>query len=134
MPGLSFHAVDVALGRPASGMRVTVFRLDPPSPANAQTPQNAQTPHNAQTRVQIADGVLTASGTLDHPIIGETLLKGTYEAIFHMGDFFARTRAGSPDPVFLDLAPFRFNIADPAQHYHLPLKFTEWGYSLFRGA
>jgi 5-hydroxyisourate hydrolase len=29
--------------------------------------------------------------------------------------------------------PFRFGIADPAQHYHLPLKVTPWGFSLFRG-
>jgi 5-hydroxyisourate hydrolase len=30
--------------------------------------------------------------------------------------------------------PFRFTIADAAQHYHLPFKFTPWGFSLFRGS
>ena len=28
---------------------------------------------------------------------------------------------------------YRFGIADLAQHYHLPLKMTPWGFSLFRG-
>ena len=32
------------------------------------------------------------------------------------------------------MAVFRFGIADPAVEYHLPLKFTLWGFSLFRGA
>ena len=35
---------------------------------------------------------------------------------------------------FLTVTPFRFRIADVHAHFHLPLKFTRWGYSLFRGA
>jgi 5-hydroxyisourate hydrolase-like protein (transthyretin family) len=38
------------------------------------------------------------------------------------------------DPPFLDVVPFRFGIADASEHYHLPLKLTPWGFSLFRGA
>ena len=34
---------------------------------------------------------------------------------------------------FQEVVPFRFGIDDPAQHYHLPLKFTPWGFTLFRG-
>jgi 5-hydroxyisourate hydrolase len=29
--------------------------------------------------------------------------------------------------------PFRFSIADPEQHDHLPMKITPWGFSLYRG-
>ena len=57
-----------------------------------------------------------------------------YEAVFHAGAFFAGAPLGLTDPPFLDLVPFRFNIADPSQHYHLPLKITPWGFSLYRGA
>jgi 5-hydroxyisourate hydrolase len=38
-----------------------------------------------------------------------------------------------PEPAFLESVLFEFGLADPAQHYHLPLKMTPWGYSLFRG-
>ena len=112
MPGISLHVVDVARGKPASGMKVEIF-------------------HDGS---RIAEGQLRADGTLTHPIVQTTLNVGVYEAIFHAGAFFARTGLEVSDPPFLDLVPFRFSIADPAQHYHLPLKITPWGFSLHRGA
>jgi 5-hydroxyisourate hydrolase len=115
MPGLSVHVVDVARGRPASGMRVDVFRLQPET-------------------TRIATGLLSGIGTLDDPITNTVLSTGGYEVIFHAGDFFAGTDLGLTEPPFLDQVPFRFNITDPAQHYHLPLKITPWGFSLYRGA
>ena len=39
----------------------------------------------------------------------------------------------APKPAFLEIVPYRFGIADLAQHYHLPVKMTPWGFSLFRG-
>jgi 5-hydroxyisourate hydrolase len=38
-----------------------------------------------------------------------------------------------PEVPFLDEVSYRFGIADPRQHYHLPMKLTPWGYSCFRG-
>ena len=115
MPGLSVHVVDVARGAPAAGMRVEIARL-------GAAPET------------IADGRLSGDGTLDLPVVTATLAAGTYEAVFHAGAFFAGAPLGLTDPPFLDLVPFRFNIADPSQHYHLPLKITPWGFSLYRGA
>jgi hypothetical protein len=34
---------------------------------------------------------------------------------------------------FLDVVSYRFGLADPEAHYHLPMKCTPWGYSCFRG-
>lgn len=111
--GISVHAVDVARGQPAQGMQAQVFAL------------------NGGRRL-IADGALGASGALDHAVTqGEGISAGTYEVIFHVGDYLRAT--GAPTP-FLDIVPFRFTIADAAQHYHLPFKFTPWGFSLFRGS
>ena len=112
MPGLSLHVVDVARGAPARGMKVEIF-------------------HAA---TQIAEGLLGANGTLDHPIVDATLAPGAYEVVFHAGAFFAGASLGLSDPPFLDLVPFRFNIADPDRHCHLPLKITPWGFSLYRGS
>ena len=110
--GISIHAVDVASGRPAQGLRVEVWRIDPES-------------------TRIADGRLGANGQLDHPVAhGAGVEAGEYEVLFHLGEFFADGKSGT----FLTVTPFRFKIQEVDEHFHLPLKFTRWGYSLFRGA
>jgi 5-hydroxyisourate hydrolase len=109
--GISIHAVDVASGRPAQGLRVEIWRLEPDC-------------------IRIADGRLGAIGTLDHAVTtGAEVAAGEYEVLFHLGEFFGDGAAG-----FLTIAPFRFRIADVDQHFHLPIKFTRWGFALFRGA
>lgn len=108
--GISIHAVDVASGRPAQGLRVEIWRIDP-------------------DLLRIAEGRLSANGVLDHPVTqGEDVSAGVYEVLFHVGEFF-----GDNDG-FLTVTPFRFRIHNVDEHFHLPLKFTRWGYSLFRGA
>lgn len=114
--GISVHAVDVAHGRPAQGMQVDIYALE-------------------GVGKLIASGKLLASGALDHPVArGEGVEAGPYEVVFHVGDYLKATSAPTSTPPFLDLVPFRFTIADAAQHYHLPFKFTPWGFSLFRGS
>ena len=114
--GISVHAVDVARGRPAQGMQVDIYDL-------------------AGVRKVIASGKLGGSGALDHPVThGEGVKAGTHEVVFHVGDYLRATGAPTSTPPFLDLVPFRFTIADAAEHYHLPFKFTPWGFSLFRGS
>ncbi len=114
--GISVHAVDVAHGRPAQGMRVDIYSL-------------------AGIRRLLASGKLAASGAMEHAIArGEGVSAGTYEVVFHLGDYHKAVGAPTSTPPFLDIVPFRFTIADAAQHYHLPFKFTPWGFSLFRGS
>ncbi len=114
--GISVHAVDVSRGRPAHHMQVEIYSL-------------------AGVRKVVAGGKLAANGALDHPVAqGEGVATGTYEVVFHVGDYLRATGAPTSTPPFLDLVPFRFTIADAAQHYHLPFKFTPWGFSLFRGS
>lgn len=114
--GISLHAVDVADGVPAQGLRVQVFRLDATGPAC------------------IAEGVLGASGALEHPVTGGAgVAPGTHEAHFHLGDWW-RAREGGDAAHFQEVAVFRFTVTDAAPHYHLPIKFTKWGLALFRGA
>lgn len=110
--GISIHAVDVAGGRPAEGLRVEIWRIEPEC-------------------LRIADGRLSAHGTLDDPVThGAAIEAGEYEVRFHIGEFFA----DAGDARFLTVTPFRFRISNVDEHFHLPLKFTRWGYSLFRGA
>jgi 5-hydroxyisourate hydrolase len=114
--GISLHAVDVAAGVPAQGLRVQVFRLDASGP------------------VCIAEGVLGASGALEHPVVGGAgVVPGPHEARFHLGDWW-RAREGGDATYFQEVAVFRFMVTDPGPHCHLPIKFTKWGLALFRGA
>ncbi len=113
--GISIHVVDITRGLPAAGMRVEVYRLD-------------------GGRAGIGGGTLDERGLLDLSGTGAALTPGTYEVVFHVGAFYRQVGQRLPDPPFLDEVPFRFGVADPGQHYHLPLKLSPWGFSLFRGA
>ena len=112
--GISLHAVDVARGVPAPGMRVELGALTP-------------------ARRLVADGLLGANGQLDHPSVrGDGVKAGSFEVLFHVGTYL-RAQGGADASPFLDVLPFRFQVRDVAQHIHLPLKFTAWGCALFRG-
>ena len=116
MPGLSIHVVDVSRGTVAAGMRVDVFALAADG-----------------ARRRIARGVLSAAGTLDDPALDAVLGAGEYEAMFEVAAYYRNAGVPLPSIPFLDVACYRFGIADPRQHTHLPFKCTPWGYSCFRG-
>ena len=111
--GISIHAVDVSTGRVAAGLAVELHRLDP-------------------VPALVASGTIGPNGLLDHPsAAGEGITAGLYEVRFDLGAFFAAAGREAP---FLDQVPFRFHVRQVAEHYHLPFKFTPFGFSLFRGA
>ena len=116
MPGISIHAVDVASGTVAAGMQVEVFAVS-----------------SGNERKLIARGRLSARGTLDDSALNATFAAGCYEAVFQVGEYFRSLGGPLPNVPFLDVVSYRFGIAEPQQHYHLPFKFTAWGYSCFRG-
>lgn len=112
--GISIHVFDVSRGVAAVGLRVEL---------------------RAPDGKLLASGAINAAGVLDHPTMrGEGLAAtGIYEAVFHVGDWYRAQGMAVPHPAFLEAVSYRFGIADLAQHYHLPLKMTPWGFSLFRG-
>jgi 5-hydroxyisourate hydrolase len=114
MPGLSVHVVDVSRGVVAHGMAVAVFAVGPP-------------------RRRIAGGIVSAAGVLDDAALHATLPAGEYEAVFDVGAYYRCAGVALPAVPFLGVVTFRFGIAEPAQHYHLPMKVTPWGLSCFRG-
>jgi 5-hydroxyisourate hydrolase len=115
MPGLSIHVVDVSRGVIAAGMRVEVFAL------------------SGDVRRLLARGAISANGSLDEPALATVLPAGAYEAVFHVADYYRDAKVALPAVPFLDVVTYRFGIADPQAHYHLPFKCTPWGYSCFRG-
>ncbi len=113
--GISIHAVDIAGGVPASGLSVQLWRLD-------------------GGKTEIAAGRCDKDGLLRHPVSdGVGVTRGVYEVAFDVGAFYRDAGVSLPDPSFLEIAVFRFGIDRVGEHFHLPFKFTPWGFSLFRG-
>ena len=116
MAGMSIHVIDVSRGVPAAGMAVEVWKVD------------------AGGESRISAGVIGAQGHYDDAaLLARVLAPGRYAARFEIGRYYRGAGIALPEPAFLETVVFEFGLADPSQHYHLPLKMTPWGYSLFRG-
>jgi 2-oxo-4-hydroxy-4-carboxy-5-ureidoimidazoline decarboxylase len=109
--------LDTHSGRPAPGLRVVLMEI------------------GETARGVLADVRTNADGRTDAPLIGGVPLRiGTYELIFHAGDYLRSSGAKLSDPPFLDQIPIRFSIAEPEGHYHVPLLLTPWSFSTYRGS
>lgn len=119
MGRLSTHVLDVVAGGPARGVAVELRRLAPDGAAE-----------------RVGRAVTNADGRTDAPLLaGGDLRAGTYELVFHVGDYFrARGAPGLAEPPFLDRVPIQFGVADPDGHYHVPLLVSPWSYSTYRGS
>ena len=116
MGRLTTHVLDTASGNPAAGLKIELFRLD----------------HSA---THLKTVTTNSDGRADGPILeGDAFLNGHYELRFHAGDYLRKSGASLQEPAFLDVIPIRFGIANAAQHYHVPLLLSPYGYSTYRGS
>lgn len=116
MGRLTTHVLDVARGQPAAGLPVALYAA-------------------GDERRKLADAVTNADGRCDAPLLeGEALKEGVYELVFEAGRYFDSLGLELPEPKFLDAVVIRFGIADPSQHYHVPLLLSPFGYSTYRGS
>jgi 5-hydroxyisourate hydrolase len=119
MSGLTTHILDITHGQPAAKVAIELNFLE--------TPLGQR--HFLKTAVTNSDG------RLDHPILSGTELKiGTYELVFHIGDYFRSKNLELPNPAFLDQVPVRFGISNTESHYHVPLLISPYGYQIYRGS
>lgn len=114
---LTTHVLDTARGVPAEGIRISLYRV------------------SGNSHRKIAETVTNDDGRTDSPILPKDDFKtGTYELIFHCGDYLHETGQAGADPLFLDEVPIRFGMADAEAHYHVPLLLSPYGYSTYRGS
>lgn len=114
---LTTHVLDTMSGEPAAGMTLDLYRI------------------NGDERQHLTSRVTNSDGRCDSPIIDAASFEtGTYELVFAVGEYFARSGTDLPDPPFLDIVPIRFGIADPASHYHVPLLVSPYSFSTYRGS
>ena len=117
MGKLSTHVLDTMHGRPASGVRIALYRIQD------DRRQPVKTVHTND------------DGRCDAPLLGsDEIQAGTYELVFFAGDYFAAQGVKVPEPRFVDQVIVRFGIANPDENYHVPLVVTPWTYSTYRGS
>ena len=104
MSGISTHILDTAVGRPASGIQVHLYR-EGEALASAVT--------NEDGRVH---GFLPKNTPLE---------TGKYRIVFEVG---ARWADG-----FYPEVSVTFWVGDPESHYHIPLLISPFGFTTYRG-
>lgn len=113
---LTTHVLDTARGTPAEGLRIDLFRVD------------------GETRTHLHSLTTNHDGRTDRPILPEgDFTPGSYELVFHAGDYLRASGQAGAEPLFLDTVPIRFGMAE-ASHYHVPLLLSPYGYSTYRGS
>lgn len=113
MSSITTHILDTSSGRPAAGVGVELYRRD----GDGWARLNAHRTDN--------DGRL---GSLFPE--SEELTVGTYRLRFLTGAYYA-----SRDLLcFYPRVDIIFSIEDPAEHFHVPLLLSPFGYSTYRGS
>ena len=127
---ITTHVLDVALGRPAAGVTVTLFAR----PACAPPAARLWSP--LATRETDADGRandLLPPGAPPPP-------PGVYRLEFDTGAYVERVAAtevpgyGGSSGAFFPAAAVVFVVSPGRAHYHVPLTWSPYGYSTYRGS
>ena len=127
MGRLTTHVLDTMAGAPAAGLAIELWAI--PDPGRRPEPAPGGRMH------RLAAAVTNPDGRTDEPLVeGEAFAAGRYELRFHAGEYLRARHRIEADPLFLDEVPIRFGVADPAQHYHVPLLLSAYGYSTYRGS
>lgn len=114
---LTTHVLDTARGRPAAGVRITLYRI------------------SGQSHRKLKEVVTNDDGRTDGPMLaGADLKEGSYELVFAAGDYLRASGQAGEGTLFLDEIPIRFGIPDADQHYHVPLLISPFAYSTYRGS
>ena len=116
--GLSTHVLDTMHGCPAASMQVELYTTEE---GQATLVKRFQLNHDGRNP--------------DGPLYDNASLKvGTYRLVFDVKAYFAQRGVKLPEPTFLDRVALDFGVADPSQHYHVPLLVSPWSYSTYRGS
>jgi 5-hydroxyisourate hydrolase len=102
---LSTHILDTSKGRPAGGMAV---RLEREEGTEWRLVTQGRVDPDGRAKCQIDKA-------------------GRYQLHFATGEYFGET-------AFYPWVTVTFLVADPAEHYHVPLLISPFGYSTYRGS
>lgn len=110
--GLSTHILDTHLGRPATDVAIKLFQ------------------YRDGAWHQIGSALTDSDGRCRTLLGGHALAAADYKLHFDVGTHFRAHRIASLYP-YIEIV---FTVADPAQHYHIPLLLSANGYTTYRGS
>jgi 5-hydroxyisourate hydrolase len=114
MSAITTHILDTSRGRPAGGVPVTL-----------------EMETSEQGWELIGKGETDSDGRLKELLAqGQQLRKGIYRLTFDTKSYFAAQNIES----FYPEVHIVFSVGDAAEHYHVPLLLSPYGYSTYRGS
>lgn len=113
MSAITTHILDVSAGCPARGVAVSLER---------KTPAGWEI---------FGAGATDGDGRVRDLLDAETVLQaGDYRLTFETESYFAQQQIES----FYPQVTITFAVRDAAQHYHVPLLLSPFGFSTYRGS
>lgn len=108
---LSTHVLDTAGGTPAQGIAVVAEHA------------------TIDGWVEVGRGTTDADGRV-RDLVGEPMQAGPHRLSFDVGRWFD----DAATPAFWPEVIITFEVRDPAEHHHVPLLLSPFGYSTYRGS
>ena len=114
MSAITTHILDVAKGRPASGVAVVLEYLT-----------------GDGNWLELGRGETDEDGRVKDLLSAETAIEaGAYRLTFETGKYFEAQGVES----FYPQVTVAFQVGDAAQHYHVPLLLSPYGFTTYRGS
>jgi len=117
---ITTHVLDIAAGRPGKAIAIDLERhsrdIDDDSAEDHWQP--------------VGSGTTDDDGRLRTLTPAGPVAPGVYRIRFHTGAYFASQGSHG----FFPVVEIQFTVADGAQHYHVPLLLSPYGYSTYRGS
>lgn len=114
MSAITTHVLDLVAGRPAQAVPVSLWRRDA-----------------TESWIKLAEGRTDHDGRLaDLLPVGQPAEPGVHRLSFDVGAYFAERG----ESTFYPTVDITFAVDDPAEHYHVPLLLSRFGYSTYRGS
>ena len=110
---ITTHVLDVARGKPAAGISVMLEMLDG---GNWKEIGSGRTDSDGRAANLLAEDWLVSPG-----IYRITFDTSSYQSSLSVDGFYP-------------YVPVIFEVKDPAEHYHVPLLLSPFGYSTYRGS
>jgi len=116
MAKLSMHMLDTFAGGGAGGIRVDFSRLE------------------GNSYKLIRSIVTDENGRTPEPLMaGDSIPTGSYQFEVHVAAYYATRGTKLESGPYFEKLPVRFTIFDGVQNYHVPVLFSPWGYTTYRG-
>ena len=114
MNSITTHVLDISIGRPAAGVQVTLDRQI--GDGGWEQIGTQHTDSDGRARDIVPDGV--------------SLTAASHRLTFAVGPYFKDKQVEG----FYEDIVITFIVRDAAQHYHVPLLLSPFGYSTYRGS